>query len=202
MSTQIVLATRNQHKGQELSRILKAQNLDVEILTLDSFPDSPEVAETENTFEGNALLKARAISKHTGLIAIADDSGLCVGALNGMPGVLSARWSGATDKIDQANLELVLKQIADVPDVRRTAEFVCAAVAVHPNGTELLARGTFEGVITKAPRGNNGFGYDPIFQPIDSPKTTAELTAEEKDLISHRGRALRDLAMQLSGLIS
>lgn len=202
MTTQIVLATRNQHKAQELSRILASKNLDVEILTIDAFPDAPEVAETESTFEGNALLKAHALAKHSGLVAIADDSGLCVDALNGMPGVLSARWSGAKDNIDKENLKLVLNQIAHVPDDHRGAQFVCAAVAVFPDGKEFVARGVVHGEIIKSPRGTNGFGYDPIFQPIDSNKTTAELTAEEKDLISHRGQALRELAIHLAGAIT
>ena len=200
MTKQFVLATRNAHKAEELQRILLDQNINVEILTLDRFADAPEVIETESTFEGNALLKARAISAHTGLPAIADDSGLCVNALNGMPGVLSARWSGAEVDVDQENLNLVLKQISDVPDVRRGAQFVCAAVAVFPDGVELIARGVVEGEITRAPIGSNGFGYDPIFKPNNSSKTTAELTAEEKDEISHRGQALRDLAKQLGKL--
>lgn len=200
MSLKIVLATRNNHKAEELQRILHDQNINVEILTLSEFPDAPEVIETESTFEGNALLKARAISLHTGLPAIADDSGLCVDALNGMPGVLSARWSGADKDIDQENLNLVLKQISDVPDVRRGAQFVCAAVAVFPDGRELTARGVVDGEIIRAPRGINGFGYDPIFKPHGLDKTTAELSAEEKDAISHRGKALRDLALQLREL--
>ena len=200
MTKQFVLATRNAHKAEELQRILLDQNINVEILTLDRFADAPEVIETESTFEGNALLKARAISAHTGLPAIADDSGLCVNALNGMPGVLSARWSGAEVDVDQENLNLVLKQISDVPDVRRGAQFVCAAVAVFPDGVELIARGVVEGEITRTPKGSNGFGYDPIFKPNNSSKTTAELTAEEKDAISHRGQALRDLAKQLGKL--
>lgn len=197
-----MLATRNAHKAEELQRILLDQNINVEILTLDKFADAPEVIETESTFEGNALLKARAISTHTGLPAIADDSGLCVNALNGMPGVLSARWSGAEANVDRENLNLVLKQISDVPDVRRGAQFVCKAVAVFPDGTELIASGTVEGEIIRAPRGTNGFGYDPIFKPLGLEKTTAELTAEEKDAISHRGKALRDLALQLKKAIA
>ena len=202
MTQQFVLATRNKHKAKELQRILREQNLKIEILTLDSFSKAPKVVETESTFEGNALLKARAICAHTGLPAIADDSGLCVNSLNGMPGVLSARWSAANKHIDQENLELVLKQIEDVPDVRRGAQFVCKAVAVFPDGTEIIAGGTVEGNIVRKPRGKNGFGYDPIFQPIDSLRTTAEMSDDEKDAISHRGKALKDLARQLAGVIS
>lgn len=202
MTLKIVLATRNNHKAAELQRILADQNLSVEILNLGSFPDAPEVIETESTFEGNALLKARAICAHTGLPAIADDSGLCVNSLNGMPGVLSARWSGAKSDVDEQNLQLVLNQIADVPDVRRGAQFVCKAVAVFPDGTELIASGTVEGEIVREPRGTNGFGYDPIFKPQNFELTTAQLTAEQKDAISHRGKALRDLADQLAKVIS
>ena len=202
MTLKIVLATRNEKKAAELQRILADQNLSVEILSLSNFPDAPEVIETESTFEGNALLKARAICASTGLPAIADDSGLCVNSLNGMPGVLSARWSGATTNVDEQNLQLVLNQIADVPDVRRGAQFVCKAVAVFPDGTELIASGTVEGEIVRQPRGKNGFGYDPIFKPQLSELTTAELTAEQKDAISHRGKALRDLADQLAKVIS
>ena len=202
MTLKIVLATRNNHKAEELQRILVAQNLDVEILNLTAYPDAPEVVETESTFEGNALLKARAICTHTGLPAIADDSGLCVNSLNGMPGVLSARWSGADKNIDEENLDLVLKQISDVPDVRRGAQFVCKAVAVFPDGTELIASGSVEGEIIRQPKGTNGFGYDPIFRPFNSELTTAQMSAEQKDEISHRGKALRDLANQLAKVIS
>ena len=202
MTLKIVLATRNNHKAEELQRILVAQNLDVEILNLTAYPDAPEVVETESTFEGNALLKARAICTHTGLPAIADDSGLCVNSLNGMPGVLSARWSGAYKNIDEENLNLVLKQISDVPDVRRGAQFVCKAVAVFPDGTELIASGSVEGEIIRQPKGTNGFGYDPIFRPFNSELTTAQMSAEQKDEISHRGKALRDLANQLAKVIS
>ena len=202
MTQQFVLATHNKHKAKELQRILREQDLNIEIVTLDSFSKAPKVVETESTFEGNALLKARAICTHTGLPAIADDSGLCVNSLNGMPGVLSARWSAAKKKVDEANLELVLAQIEDVPDVRRGAQFVCKAVAVFPDGKEIIASGTVEGFIVRKPRGNNGFGYDPIFQPVDSLRTTAEMSDEEKDAISHRGKALRDLAGQLANAIS
>ncbi len=202
MTLKIVLATRNNHKAEELQRILVAQNLDVEILNLTAYPDAPEVVETESTFEGNALLKARAICTHTGLPAIADDSGLCVNSLNGMPGVLSARWSGADKNIDEENLNLVLKQISDVPAVRRGAQFVCKAVAVFADGTELIASGSVEGEIIRQPKGTNGFGYDPIFRPFNSELTTAQMSAEQKDEISHRGKALRDLANQLAKVIS
>jgi len=197
-----VLATRNTHKATELKRILEELELDCELLTVADFPSAPEVDETEDTFAGNALLKARALSNFTGLAAIADDSGICVDALDGNPGVLSARWSGATENIDRANLELVLEQIKGVPAESRGAKFVCAAVAVFPDGKELVAIGEMCGNLLDAPTGENGFGYDPIFVPIGLSKTTAEMTASEKDAISHRGKALNKLAHQISEVIS
>ncbi|PRX05673.1 UNVERIFIED_ORG: XTP/dITP diphosphohydrolase [Actinomadura viridilutea] len=204
-STRVVLATRNTKKIAELRAILAglraADGSGIDVVGLDGFPDAPEVPETEATFAGNALLKARAIAEHTGLPAVADDSGLCVDALNGMPGVLSARWSGrfgdaAGDK-DRANLDLVLDQLADVPGPRRGAAFVCAAALVVPGGAEHCVEGRLRGRIVDAPRGDGGFGYDPIFQPEGESRTTAELTAEEKNAISHRGRAFRALAALL-----
>lgn len=191
-----MLATRNAHKVVELRRILHAAGLgDVELIGLETYPDLPEVPETGATFEANALLKARAVSHATAEIAVADDSGLAVDALNGMPGVLSARWSGGLG--DRANLELVLAQIGDVPDDRLGASFECAAAAVFPDGSEVVVRGQLVGRISRAPRGANGFGYDPIFVPAGSERTTAELEAAEKDAISHRGIAFRELAEQL-----
>jgi XTP/dITP diphosphohydrolase len=197
-----VLATRNSHKATELKRILEELDLDCELLTVADFPGAPEVEETETTFEGNALLKARALSKFTGLAAIADDSGLCVDALGGNPGVLSARWSGASENVDQANLELVLEQVKDVPTESRGAKFVCAAVAVFPDGQELIAIGEMLGHLLSAPTGKNGFGYDPIFVPQGFEISTAQMSAAEKDAISHRGKALNDLAVQISEVIS
>jgi len=193
-SAKVVLATRNKGKIVELYRILEG----IEVVGLEAFPDAPEVPETELTFEGNALLKARAITAHTGLPAIADDSGLCVDALNGMPGVLSARWSGgfgaATGDKDRANLDLVLDQLADVSIEHRGAHFVAVAALVLPGGVEHCVEGRMYGTIIDAPRGAGGFGYDPIFQPEGETRTSAELTADEKDAISHRGRAFRALA--------
>jgi XTP/dITP diphosphohydrolase len=197
-----VLATRNSHKAIELKRILEELELECELLTVADFPDAPEVEETESTFEGNALLKARALVKFTGLAAIADDSGLCVDALDGNPGVLSARWSGASENVDQANLELVLTQIRDVPTENRGAKFVCAAVTVFPDGKELVAIGEMQGTLLTAPIGENGFGYDPIFVPTGYDVTTAQMPGNEKDAISHRGKALNKLAHQISEVIS
>jgi XTP/dITP diphosphohydrolase len=192
----VVLATRNEGKLRELARIL----ITSKVIGLDAFPDAPDVPETEATFEGNALLKARAIAAYTGLPAVADDSGLCVDALNGMPGVLSARWSGRHGD-DQANLRLVLAQTADVPDHRRGAHFFCAAALVLPSGAEHIGEGAVYGRLTREPRGGNGFGYDPIFVPHSSDLTTAEMTAEAKDAISHRGRALRALAPAIASAL-
>jgi len=186
----LVLATRNAAKIRELARILGEQ---VPLTGLDAFPGAPDVPETGATFEENALLKARAVARYTHLPAVADDSGLCVDALNGMPGVLSARWAGGHGD-DQANLNLVLAQIADVPDARRGARFVCAAALVLPEDTrEVVVTGTLVGRLTRASRGHGGFGYDPIFLPDGFDLTTAEMTPEAKDAISHRGRAFRAL---------
>ncbi len=201
MPHDVVLATRNRKKLDELQRILDAEGLGIRILSLDEFPDAPEVAETESTFAGNALLKARAIAAATGLPAVSDDSGLCVDALNGMPGVLSARWAGGHGD-DDANLDLVLAQIEDVPDRRRTAAFHCAAAVALPDGTERVVEGSVEGVLLRERHGENGFGYDPIFQPHGMSKTTAQMSAEEKDAISHRGQAMRALAPVLGDLLA
>ena len=200
VTIKFVLATRNAHKAEELARILESFDLDVDLKLVSDFPDAPEVAETEDSFSGNALLKARALCNFTGLPAIADDSGICVDALDGKPGVLSARWSGASENIDAENLQLVLQQISEVSEPSRTAQFICAAVAVFPDGTELISLGEMQGTLLFAPQGSNGFGYDPIFVPSGYAKTTAEMTAIEKDAISHRGIALRTLAEQLKGM--
>ena len=194
----VVLATRNAAKLRELARILGAEDggtqdrgTQIRLAGLDEFPGAPDVPETGATFEENALLKARAIADYTGLPAVADDSGLCVDALNGMPGVLSARWAGGHGD-DKANLELVLAQVADVPGARLGARFVCAAALVTDSG-EWVVTGQVEGRLIRAPRGSGGFGYDPIFLPDGFDQTTAEMTAEAKDAVSHRGRAFRAL---------
>jgi XTP/dITP diphosphohydrolase len=200
MTQRIVLATRNAKKLAELERLLIAEGLDVEILGTDAFTDLPEIAETEATFAGNALLKARAVAAHTGLPAIADDSGLCVDALNGMPGVLSARWAGGHGD-DDANLDLVLAQLADIPEGRRGAHFACAAALVSPDGHEEVVEGRVDGVLLRERRGSGGFGYDPIFLPDGFDATTAEMPPELKDAISHRGRAMRALVPHLATLL-
>ncbi|MDT7545161.1 MAG: XTP/dITP diphosphohydrolase [Actinomycetota bacterium] len=185
----VVLATRNKGKIAELQRILAPYG--VELIGLD--PDFEPAPETADSFAGNAIAKAREAAAHTGLPAVADDSGLAVDALNGMPGVLSARWAGRHGD-DDANLDLLLGQIADVPAERRTARFVCAAAAVLPDGRELLVEEALEGTIVGERRGTNGFGYDPVFVPLGSTQTTAELSSADKDAISHRGKAFRALA--------
>jgi XTP/dITP diphosphohydrolase len=195
-----VLATRNQKKLAELRRILAASRVEVSVTDLSEYPDMPEVAETGTTFTENALLKARAVVAHTGRPAVAEDSGLCVDALNGMPGVLSARWAGGHGD-DEANLRLVLAQLADVPPGRRGAHFACVAALVLPSGRDHVTEGTVSGHIIGAPRGTNGFGYDPIFLPDSSELTTAEMAPADKDKISHRGRALRALAPIIAALL-
>jgi XTP/dITP diphosphohydrolase len=194
----LVLATRNEGKLRELARILGSHT---KLVGLDAFPGAPDVPETGATFEANALLKARAIANYTKMPAVADDSGLCVDALNGMPGVLSARWAGQHGN-DQANLELVLAQVADVPDARLGARFVSAAALVVPKGGEWVVTGEVEGRLIRVPRGTGGFGYDPIFQPDGFDLTTAEMTPEAKDAISHRGRAFRALAQYIQGRLT
>jgi XTP/dITP diphosphohydrolase len=196
----LVLATHNPGKLAELRRILAASRVDVDVADLSEYPGMPEVAETGTTFTENALLKARAVAAHTGLPAVADDSGLCVDALNGMPGVLSARWSGRHGD-DEANLRLLLAQLADVPAARRAAHFAAAAALVLPSGAEHVTEGTVHGWLTDAPRGTNGFGYDPIFVPDSSGLTTAEMPPAQKDAISHRGKALRALAPIIAALL-
>ena len=196
----LALATANPHKVVELSRILEAGHVDVRLASLNDFPGAPDVPETGATFAENALLKAHAIAQFTGLPAVADDSGLCVDALNGMPGVLSARWSGRHGD-DAANLQLVLAQLADVPDDRRGAQFVCAAALALPGGREHVSEGIVAGRLIREPRGRNGFGYDPIFVPASSDITTAEMDPADKDRISHRGKALRGLAPVIAALL-
>jgi len=200
MTQRVVLATRNQHKVAELRRILETADLDVDLVGTEQFPDLPDVAETGSTFAANALLKANDVAQRTGLIAIADDSGLCVDALNGMPGILSARWAGKHGD-DAANLQLVLAQLADVPPNRRGAAFHCAAAVATPEGEERVVEGVLDGSLITEPRGRNGFGYDPIFTPRGYVLTTAELTPDEKDAISHRGQAFRALAPVLADLL-
>jgi XTP/dITP diphosphohydrolase len=187
---QVVLATNNAKKLAELRRIVGEAAPDVEVLGLGDVAGYPEPAETERTFEGNALLKARACVAATGLPALADDSGLAVDVLNGMPGVRSARWAGP-DANDEANNELLLRQLADVPDADRTARFVCAMALVLPDGTEQVRLGDMSGRIAAGSVGDNGFGYDPLFVADGNTVTNGELDPAAKDAISHRGKAVR-----------
>ncbi len=199
-AARVVLATRNAHKVLELREILAGAGLEIDLVGVEAFPDVPEVAETGATFAENALLKARTVARATGLPAVADDSGLCVDALHGMPGVLSARWAGRHGD-DRANLDLVLAQVAEVPDGRRGARFVCAAALVLPGGEERVVEGELRGQLERSPRGSGGFGYDPILRPDGQDRTTAQLSAQEKNAISHRGRAFRALAPHLRRLL-
>ncbi|WP_193608336.1 RdgB/HAM1 family non-canonical purine NTP pyrophosphatase [Nocardioides lijunqiniae] len=208
--TRVFLASRNAKKLEEMQRIL-AQHLEqhlgeVEVVGLDDVPAYDEPVEDEPTFTGNALLKARAGATVTGLPSIADDSGLCVDALNGMPGVLSARWSGpalgSKEGQDARNNALLLAQLSDVPDERRGAHFACAVAFCHPDGRELVVEGRMDGRVIRETRGDGGFGYDVLFVADDRPGlTTAELDRAEKDAISHRGRAMREIAPQLATLL-
>jgi XTP/dITP diphosphohydrolase len=197
----VVLATGNAGKVTELRRILAEAGRTTTLLGLADIGPYPEPVESGASFAENALLKARACVAASGLPAIADDSGLVVDALNGMPGIFSARWSGRHGD-DAANLQLVLGQLADVPDERRGAGFVCAAALVVPAGSGGAAReqtveATWRGTLVREPRGRNGFGYDPIFVPEGERRTSAELSPDEKDARSHRGQAFRLLASHL-----
>lgn len=195
--TRIVLATRNAHKVGELRAILAEIGVEVELVGMNQYPEVPDVAETELSFAGNALLKAVAVAEATGLPAIADDSGICVDALNGMPGIFSARWAGKHGD-DAANLDLLLAQVADVPEEHRGAQFVCAAALAEPGGgRRVVEEGRIEGTLLRARRGEGGFGYDPVFLPHGYDVSTAELSAEEKNRISHRRRAFTALAPHL-----
>lgn len=187
----VVLATNNAKKLTELRRIVAEAAPDVTVLALAEVPGYPEPAETEQTFEGNALLKARACVAATGLAALADDSGLAVDRLNGMPGVRSARWSGA-DATDEANNALLLRQLFDLETAAdRTGQFVCAMALVLPDGTEHVRLGVMAGHLRTVPVGENGFGYDPLFVADGQMGTTAQLDAAAKDAVSHRGQAIR-----------
>lgn len=191
MTAQVVLASHNAKKLTELRRILAPLVPGIEVLGLGDVASYDEPAETEPTFEGNALLKARACLEITGLPSLADDSGLCVDALNGMPGVLSARWSGAGDA---ENNRLLLSQLSDVPDERRGAHFTCVVALCAPGGVEVVETGIMAGRILHGEQGEGGFGYDPLFAAVGYDVSTAELDAGEKDSISHRGKALTAIA--------
>jgi XTP/dITP diphosphohydrolase len=200
VSTRLLLATRNAGKLAELQRLLATAVPGVEVVGLRDVEEYPEAPETGATFEDNALLKAREAVRWTGLPAVADDSGITVDALNGMPGVLSARWSGRHGD-DDANTALLLGQLADVPDERRGAGFVCAAALVTPDGAEHVLERTWRGRVVREKRGTNGFGYDPVFVPEGLQVTSAELAPEEKDAISHRGQAFAALVPVIADVL-
>jgi len=224
--TQVFLASRNAKKLAEMQRILAEHMPDVEVLGLDGVTPYDEPAETEPTFEGNALIKARVAVAATGLPSLADDSGLCVDALNAMPGVLSARWSGTTGTSvvsgaadaagttgrlgptdrDRANNELLLEQITDVPDERRGAHFTCAVAFAYPAGAggvvDTVVHATMPGRVIREMRGEGGFGYDVLFVADGHDRTSAELSVEEKDAISHRGQALREIAPVVAAVLT
>ena len=193
----LVLATKNSGKVVEFRRLLEelgARNLDV--FGLDAFPEIGDIEETGTTFEENSLLKARTICNLTGLPALADDSGICVDALGGAPGLYSARYSGQGDAANNAKL---LDALKEVPDADRTAYFICVAAFVRPDGFEHIEEGRFHGKIAYEVVGSGGFGYDPLFVPDGLNCTSAELSAAEKDAISHRGKAMRAIAPYIIG---
>ncbi len=209
ISHRLVLATRNPGKIVEFRRILnevssdlggEIANYKIELVGLDQFSELGDVEETGTTFLENALLKARTVSEQTGLAAIADDSGLCVDALNGAPGIFSARWAGEHGN-DGANVEKVLSQLERVADEERSAHFTCVTAFVAQDGSFLSEEGIMRGRILRAPVGSNGFGYDPIFQPLGSGLSTAQFEAKAKDAISHRGQSLRAIAPRITAFL-
>lgn len=198
----LLLATRNKGKIEEFRRILEEiAPGEIELVGLDHFPDLPDVEETGTTFEENALLKARQMSTATGLPAISDDSGLCVDALGGDPGIFSARWAGVHGD-DEANLLKVLDQMKDVKGEDRSAYFICVAALALPDGRSHCEEGRFLGRLLDHPVGENGFGYDPIFSPLGYSISSAQMSAQEKDEISHRGKALRAIAPHVRKIVA
>lgn len=190
--TRVVLASHNAHKLEELRRILVPLVPGIDLVAY----SGPEPVESGVTFEENALIKARSAAEHTGLPAIADDSGIAVDVLGGCPGVFSARWGGPA-RSDTANVDLLLWQLSDIADEYRAASFVCAAAVAAPGGAESVVRGEWRGTILRAPAGDGGFGYDPVFRPDGETRSAAELTPVEKDARSHRRRAFTALAVDI-----
>lgn len=199
--TRLILATRNSGKITELKAILADAGLTHDLVGAEAYPDIPDVRETGVTFAENALLKAHALARATGLPAVADDSGLCVDVLGGAPGIFSARWSGRHGD-DRANLELLLAQLSDIAEEHRGAHFTCAAALALPDGTERVVEGRLTGVLRLEPAGTHGFGYDPILQPDGETRTCAELSPDEKNTISHRGKAFRALVPVVRELLA
>jgi XTP/dITP diphosphohydrolase len=198
MPLELVIATRNRKKVEEIRRIL--EGMPVALHSLDDFPGCPEVEEDQDTFEGNAVKKATAVARYSGKPAIADDSGLEVDALGGAPGVYSARYSGAGD--DRKNLEKVLSELEGMEDSGRGARFVCVVALAFPDGSVETFFGFAEGRIGTEPKGISGFGYDPVFYPTGHDRTFAEMSADEKDALSHRGVALKKLRARLSSVVA
>ena len=194
----LILATRNQGKRREIQDMLSS---DIQVLSLDAFPNAPEVIEDGDTFEANAIKKAREIAKYTGLPALADDSGLVVDALNGAPGIYSARYAGE-NATDEANNDKLIKNLRDIPESQRTAHFCCAMALATTDGRVQTAEAIWEGRILTTPRGANGFGYDPLFYVPSQNATSAELSSDEKNRLSHRGQALRAILPFILGLFS
>ena len=197
----LVLATRNAGRIVEFRRILEeiAPGA-IDLIGVDQFPELGDVEETEDSFRGNALLKARTIAQATDLPAIADDSGLCVDAMNGSPGIYSARWAGVHGD-DAANIEKVLGQLGDIPAGKRGARFTCVSAFAIPGGEETTEEGILQGEILMSPIGSNGFGYDPIFRPVGYDLSLAQLEAHTKDAISHRGQSLRAIAPRVARML-
>ncbi len=198
----LLLATRNKGKIEEFRRILEDIAAgEIDLVGLEQFPDLHDVDETGSTFEENALLKARQMCAASGIPAIADDSGLCVDYLNGAPGIFSARWSGIHGD-DAANTAKVLESLIDVPDEKRSAHFTCVAALALPDGRTHVEEAQFDGWILRSPIGDQGFGYDPIFRPDGYAISSAQMSAEEKDAISHRGKSLRAIAPHVITLLN
>lgn len=195
----LVLATLNKGKIAEVQRLISLHAPQITLRSVSEF-NLDDVEETGTTFEENALLKAETIARQTGLPALADDSGIAIDALDGAPGVYSARWSGVHGD-DAANVAKVLLELSDVPDEDRGAQFVCVIALAHPDGRSIVVRGEVEGFVRRDPIGNHGFGYDPIFQPDGYAITTAQMDPETKDAISHRGKALREIASKIGPFI-
>lgn len=195
----LVLATRNKGKIAEVQRLISQYAPHIRLRSVADF-NLDDVEETGATFEENALLKAETIARQTGLPALADDSGIAIDALDGAPGVYSARWSGVHGD-DAANIAAVLKQLEKTPDSERGAQFVCVIALALPDGRHMLVRGEVNGIVRHAPVGEHGFGYDPIFQPAGFDITTAQMDPETKDSISHRGKALREIAPKIASFI-
>ncbi len=194
----LILATRNQGKRREIQDILGSE---IQVVSLDAFPNAPEVIEDGETFEANAIKKAREIAKYTGLPALADDSGLVVDALNGAPGVYSARYAGE-DATDETNNAKLVENLRGIPAKQRTAHFCCAMALARPDGRVQTTEATWKGRILTTPRGENGFGYDPLFFIPTHNCTSAELSSGKKNRISHRGQALRDILPWILDLFS